>query len=106
MTKNMFAAMLNQEAGKAPALSGPAGQSSVPPMGAPQPLGAIGQPALHAPRLTAPGVGVAKPPGTPQFSFLSGSQYKHPMMDRGQNVAGGVWAHALGNLAKVAKVKG
>lgn len=69
-TKNVFAQMLNQKP-------------------------------VSSPEVKAKGVKVSKPIGTPEFAFLGSGRdiFKHPMENRGRNVAGSAWA-------KIASTKG
>jgi len=55
---------------------------------------------LQTPMIKTPKVksGIAQKmaPGEPEFAYLQGGLYRRPLINKGRDVASGVWAHMLG----------
>jgi hypothetical protein len=58
-----------------------------------------GTPQITQPGVTAPGVKVERPVGTPTFAFLNRITQR-PLLERGKDISGGVWGRILQNKKK------
>jgi hypothetical protein len=60
----------------------------------------LNQKPVQAPALQGASVKIQKPPGTSEFAYLGNSPYRHPMENRGNDIAGSAWVRMLGNKTK------